>query len=176
MYFFLEVLNISRTKATGLELGLRFEVVNNKPNKHSRKLPIKIFIFMFRTPTERNVAQLAKNFRNWITKQTFHNPAYNWLRPVLIVLKIAPLTPGKKWRQQNDLQKFKISANFLDTHPPLRERWESPRNTQVPEGEICLPITPAPCAFSINHLNLKQFKWYTAGYRSWPIQQVHSGT
>ena len=32
---------------------------------------------MFRTPTERNVAQFAKNFRNWITKQTFHNPAYN---------------------------------------------------------------------------------------------------
>ena len=34
--FLLEVLNISRTKATGLDQGLRFEVVNNKPKKHSR--------------------------------------------------------------------------------------------------------------------------------------------
>ena len=72
------------------------------------------------------------------------------LRPVLIVLELAHLT---------------LRQNIKTT-------------TRVPKGEIFEPTTPAlwvKPVFSINRLNLQQFKMvhYTGtGYRSGPIQQV----
>ena len=58
------------------------------------------------------------------------------LRPVLIVLKLAHLTPRKIQRRQQDARKFKIYANFLDTPPPPWGKGGVSKMVRVPEGEI----------------------------------------
>ena len=72
----------------------------------------------------------------------------------------------------------KVTQN-LSTPPPSGGRAGVAKMAPVPDGEIFSPTTLAlwvKTLFSFNCLNLKQFKQYTAGYRSGPLQQVWSGT